>query len=140
MKLLVKFFGNTIEGDFETSNDNWENEKLLNKIKNSHDAETKRIFNSLIKEIGVLNPEYEKVKDDFFAALFTNEYLNEDEMNGLAKEQAIKNGYLKPLLNQYTDSKQNIYENPEYVAIVSFGKDIAIDHTNYQTKVEIYKK
>lgn len=140
MKLVAKFFGNTVEGDFETSQDNWENEKLLKKIKKSHEVEVRRIFNTLIKEIGILNPEYEKVKDDFFAWILTNEYINEDEMRASAREQAIKNGYTAPIFNQYTPSKQDIYENPEFVAIVSLGKDTATDHTNYQTKVEIFKK
>ena len=140
MELLTTFYGRQIEGDFYTLGDEYKNEKLLTEIRNAHNIEKKKITDKLKKEIGIVNPEWDAVKDDFFASLLVNEYENEDEIHALSEKEAINNGYLKSILGEWSESKCNIYETPTHKAIMSFGKDMANDPFNKGVKVEIWKK
>ena len=136
MELVAQFYGKTVEGDFETSNDNFELSRLLDKIKISHYTECKKIFKEHAKKFGILNPEYEKVKHDLFLSFMYDEYTNEKEMKEYAKEEAIKLGYKEPIYSSSGDS----YETPEFIALITYFEDTAISYSNVRTKVEIFKK
>lgn len=85
MKLVAKFFGNTVEGDFETSQDNWENEKLLKKIKKSHEVEVRRMYTIQIATFDDI-PNWKTIEVlDLPVVSFSNLHLRKTRVTVLLK-------------------------------------------------------
>ncbi len=135
MNLLATFFGHKVEGDFETSDDNWNNEKLLRRIKNAFYEKSKEINAELEKEIGIPNPEYKDGIIFCFKTLcFVDQYLNAEEMKIQAEQKAIELGFKRPVYA----ANESVYETPTHRAVVTTGKDIAVSYTKLVTRVDIY--
>jgi hypothetical protein len=134
MNLFTTFFGHTVEGDFETSDDNWDNEKLLRGIKNAFYEKVNEINAELEKEIGIPNPDWKGIIFSFKTLTFEDRYLNKKEMQTKAEQKAIELGFKRPV---YTENK-SVYETPTHRAVVTTGKDIAGSYTKLVTRVDIY--
>lgn len=127
MELVAKFTGNTIEGNFESAN---ENLFLLNKIKEDYYTAEKQFQKDAENEIGIKS----EIKKESFVPV-SKKYTNIDEIKKLALKKLQSSEF------EYTKlDDTEIYETNTHKAIISLGKDLGEEIVNNFTTVEIHAK